>query len=93
MTCTRCNGTGWLFYEDSPSPAGVSLAPGAMSFADPCPDCLEQGICPACGNPLGEPYNDDNDCRCECGYDSEAACDAGPVYDERDLDTDGPEDY
>lgn len=48
--CTHCDGTGMLTYEDDPSPAGVGLSPGTMTFEDPCPECVEKGICPRCGN-------------------------------------------
>lgn len=89
MTCQRCNGTGWLFYEDDPSPAGVSLSPGMMTFIDPCPDCMEKGICPKCGGVLGE-ADDDGNCKCTaCDYDSKVAEAAGPIYDEIDDPYDG----
>ena len=47
--CERCGGSGFITYEDDPS--GL---PGRflMTFTEPCPDCLDKGLCPECGTAL-----------------------------------------
>ena len=55
--CHTCKGEGALYYTYDPSPAGVSLAPGSMEDCDPCPDCVERGICPRCGEQV---WDDDS---------------------------------
>ena len=47
--CERCNGSGFIEYQDDPS--GL---PGlfAMTFTDVCPECLDKGLCPQCGTEL-----------------------------------------
>lgn len=66
--CRRCRGSGLYTFFDDPSPAGVSLAPGVMEFAEACSDCVEKGICPRCGKQV---WDDDVDwpqpCP-ECGW-------------------------
>ena len=47
--CKTCGGTGEIGGYDDPSPAGISLSSGKMYFADPCPECSEEGKCPRCG--------------------------------------------
>jgi len=47
--CKNCGGWGGFYGEYDPSPAGVSLSPGHMTEFDPCPECMEEGICPRCG--------------------------------------------
>ena len=51
--CTNCHASGVITWQEDPSPSGVGLSPGTMTFADPCPDCLEKGACPRCGNNNG----------------------------------------
>ena len=48
--CRKCDGQGGHGYYYDPSPAGVSLSSGQMFDYDPCPECVEKGICPRCGN-------------------------------------------
>lgn len=52
--CEFCDGWGgkWSYYD--PSPSGVGLSSGYMTDFDPCPDCLEQGLCPMCKDVLME---------------------------------------
>lgn len=59
--CKKCGGAGELEYTYDPSPAGVSLAPGTMTDADPCPDCAEKGVCARCGEPLPEVFWSEGD--------------------------------
>jgi len=82
MTCKRCNGSGWNFMRDDPSPAGISLSPGSMDCSEPCEDCLGQDRCPVCGIKvlrIEEPGVDRAKC-IVCGYDSEKAFEAGPIW-------------
>ena len=55
--CHTCGGNGITCYTYDPSPAGVCLSSGWMIDCDPCPDCLERGICPRCGE---EAWGDDD---------------------------------
>jgi hypothetical protein len=50
--CQNCNGYGGAFEKFDPSPGGVSLSPGYLVEICPCPECLEQGICPRCAQPI-----------------------------------------
>lgn len=70
--CTTCNGLGGRIYFFDPSPAGVSLGAGWMEDFDPCPDCLEQGICPRCGAESDSFFEEACVCT-SCGWDSEQA--------------------
>jgi len=47
--CRKCSGTGEITYQDDPSPAGISLSGGTITYSDPCPDCTPKGRCPRCG--------------------------------------------
>jgi|SRR4029077_2950159 len=47
--CKECSGRGEFTTTDDPSPAGISLGPGSMTFTDLCDACSGQGICPLCG--------------------------------------------
>ena len=70
--CRTCNGEGFIWYTYDPSPAGVSLAPGSMEDCDPCPDCVEKGICPRCGEQVWteEAWDDTEPVVCPlCGWD------------------------
>ena len=70
--CRTCNGEGFTWYTYDPSPAGVSLAPGSMEDCDPCPDCVEKGICPRCGEQVWteEAWDDTEPVVCPlCGWD------------------------
>ena len=75
--CSKCGGTGFVVYEDDPSPSGVSLSPGTMMFSDPCPECYEKDICPRCGRQLPEESaiddeNEEYDVCYGCGWDSKS---------------------
>lgn len=50
--CLHCAGWGFIEYEDDPSPPGVSLRPGTMTFSDLCPECTDLGLCPRCKTEL-----------------------------------------
>jgi len=47
--CKKCNGWGGFWSQYDPSPAGIALAPGYMLDFEPCDQCIEEGICPRCG--------------------------------------------
>lgn len=49
LACKNCKGAGFLWEAYDPSPLGISLSPGMMYDAEPCPKCFGQGICPWCG--------------------------------------------
>jgi len=59
--CRECGGRG--FAETQPT----RVDPGSL---DPCPDCLDQGFCPLCGNDkLDDVSFGDNDRYCRvCGW-------------------------
>lgn len=59
--CEHCQGMGGFYTAYDPSPSGVSLSPGYMQDFDLCHKCLEQQICPSCGEYISI---DDN-----CSYD------------------------
>lgn len=42
--CKVCDGTGWLTYPHPDGEGGLNGAAGG-----PCPACVEDGFCPACG--------------------------------------------
>lgn len=50
--CRRCQGWGGSHSTYDPSPAGVALGPGTMDDFDTCPDCIDKGLCPRCGESL-----------------------------------------
>jgi hypothetical protein len=47
--CRRCGGWGEGSELYDPSPSGVALPPGYIHLSDPCPECVERGLCPRCG--------------------------------------------
>lgn len=47
--CRCCDGWGQFTYSYDPSPKGVSLSSGWLEDAEPCPDCVEKGVCARCG--------------------------------------------
>jgi hypothetical protein len=57
-----------IYYQDDPSPAGLSLSPGFMTFDDPCPECVEEGRCPLCGKETQFSDYDDVDICPSCGW-------------------------
>lgn len=81
LHCKTCEGVGGIVYRYSP--AGVSLAPGTMQGFDPCPDCIEEGVCPRCGEVVfsEEAWDAAGEVTCpDCGWNSEtpAACPEQP---------------
>lgn len=68
--CQHCGGWGGSVYSYDPSPAGVSLSSGCMYDWEPCPECLEKGICPRCGtqhDPDSEWWAEPSGCP-SCGW-------------------------
>jgi superfamily II DNA or RNA helicase len=47
--CEDCGGWGGHYSTYDPSPSGVGLSPGFMTDYDPCETCVENDICPRCG--------------------------------------------
>lgn len=46
--CEECDGLGEVSYDDDPSPTGVALSTGHITFTDDC-TCIQSGLCPRCG--------------------------------------------
>lgn len=46
--CVVCDGTGWIIYPHPDGEGGIGAAAGA------CPECIEDGRCPACGEGMME---------------------------------------
>jgi hypothetical protein len=66
--CHNCAGWGGFEYQYDPSAYGMSL--GYMTEFDPCPECLEQGVCPRCGKEVWDEDDWDGLVICpECGWD------------------------
>lgn len=76
--CRSCNGWGGTYSQYDPSPAGVSLSPGYILEFDTCPSCLEEGVCPRCGETsslIELDVEDGDDIHCpECGWRSDCNC-------------------
>lgn len=47
--CIECGGAGGKWYQDDPSPAGVSLPGGSYTEFWPCESCVMDVQCPRCG--------------------------------------------
>jgi hypothetical protein len=77
--CRRCGGKGMIEYSFDPSPAGVSLAPGTMTDADPCPVCLEHGWCPRCGKALTTDYENSSTWCEACEWNGQNDFECAPV--------------
>jgi len=65
--CPHCEGWGGFASCYDPSPAGVGLSPGCMPDWDPCPKCLERGVCPRCGQETLVPDDEPEACT-SCGW-------------------------
>lgn len=59
--CRMCDGAGQQEYSFDPSPAGVSLSAGSMTDVEVCEGCTNKGVCPRCGGPAWNPYDDLDD--------------------------------
>lgn len=57
--CRTCNGTGSIHYAATRDDPGCD---------DPCSVCVEQGVCPVCGE---QALDDDGNICFACGYDGE----------------------
>lgn len=93
--CKTCKGVGGWVDTFDPSPAGVPLGAGVMHDCDPCPDCVERGICPRCGQPgltdeeRGDDSTGEGPCK-QCGWNHDDAlpelpecwCDARQLYEQ-----------
>lgn len=69
--CTNCHGWGGFVESYDPSPAGVALSPGSIQEYDPCPECLENRLCPRCGSSVDsyEDWDAGQPARCPgCGF-------------------------
>lgn len=61
MTCKTCDGHGRVVVEECMH--GFTFGP-AEQITDDCPDCIAEGFCPDCDEPLTEELK----CEC-CGFD------------------------
>ena len=67
MTCRTCGGTGGITSTINGAPYGAGYWP--MDYGEPCPDCVEMGICPKCDSRMVFDV-DSGAYRCPvCGYD------------------------
>lgn len=66
--CKKCRGWGGFASTYDPSPAGVSLSPGFMYDFDVCPACVEEGICPRCGE---QSLDEEGNVCSSCGWTSD----------------------
>lgn len=64
--CRVCGGSGGTWYQDDPSPPGVSLGAGYMDIVDPCESCTG---CPRCGTDVPEDFWQDDEPCDVCGWD------------------------
>jgi len=62
--CKRCEGKGYIEVTDW-VPYGSTNVP--MVSIGLCPGCLEDGICPMCGEELPEEHEEGDTCPC-CGW-------------------------
>lgn len=70
--CKTCGGSGEIHYRENQSPIG-SGERWMMDEVDICPECIENGICPLCGeefNWQGKEWDLDFSFCKKCGYDS-----------------------
>lgn len=66
--CPTCRGWGMISGTYDPSPSGVGLSSGSITDSDPCSVCVEEGICPLCGEQaLDEEGNSCLACSWICG--------------------------
>lgn len=52
--CRECNGLGGHLDTYDPSPSGVALSPGYMTDFATCNACIEEGMCPRCGEQISD---------------------------------------
>jgi hypothetical protein len=88
--CKSCGGWGYSSYNFDPSPHGVSLGSGFMTETEVCSTCVEQGICPRCGElSLDEEGNKCLVCGWEYnvpgneGLDPEPECECDYIWEEK----------
>lgn len=68
MVCKTCNGTGGIDSVINGAPYGSGHY-WPMDYGEPCPDCVEMGICPRCETEMKE-VDDSGSYRCpKCGWD------------------------
>ena len=63
MVCRTCGGTGGI--TSTKNGAGY----WAMDYGEPCPDCVEIGICPRCETEMKEVDDSGSYCCPKCGWD------------------------
>lgn len=78
--CSNCDGWGVFYSKYDPSPAGVSLSPGYMVDVEVCEKCIDQGICPRCGEHTIVPETKKKPTRCVlCEFELEKT-DGRPTF-------------
>ena len=66
MVCKTCEGTGGITSTINGALFGAGYWP--MDYGEPCPDCVEKGLCPRCETKMNE--LDSGTYRClKCGWD------------------------
>ena len=67
MVCKMCDGTGAITSTINGAPHGAGYWP--MDYEEPCPACVEKGLCPRCETRMKE-VDDLGTYRCpKCGWD------------------------
>lgn len=83
--CRACNGRGGAYEPGDQVPWGSTVA-SLPDIFEPCPECVERGICPWCGDggltseDRGDESTGDGPCRV-CGHDPLTECTPSPSFD------------
>ena len=67
MVCRTCGGTGGITSTKNGAHYGAGY--WAMDYGEPCPDCVEIGICPRCETEMKEVDDSGSYCCPKCGWD------------------------
>ena len=64
--CSNCGGTGVTEFIENGAPMGEGF--WGMPMAEPCPACLDQGVCPSCGTMNDDDWVESNEPCPMCGW-------------------------
>lgn len=53
--CRACGGHGYHAFTENGAPMGAGYWP--MQMYEPCPECIEVGLCPGCMQPVFSEYD------------------------------------